>query len=172
MMSFKTVSVESSDGVIFRPVVCESFTNGAGSMFTWPCAYLLCAFISSRRKEFAGKVVLELGAGTAMPSVVAALAGASKVIVTDRANQPTMGKLMHETIRRNNISSVCTVEPLDWSDPPKTLPYVDVVIGADIFYSTSDFEPLMCLVAQLFLLNPHLLMYTAYQQRRYSMYAY
>ncbi len=50
----------------------------------WPAAIALAHEIATRAAEFRGKTVLELGAGTGLPGIVAAAVGAS-VIQTDRS---------------------------------------------------------------------------------------
>src|SRR5262245_24903845 len=49
----------------------------------WPAAVALAHEVATRATEFAGKAVLELGAGTGLPGIVAASLGAS-VVQTDR----------------------------------------------------------------------------------------
>lgn len=45
------------------------------TIFTWPSALLLAAFLWSRRAMCEGNTFLELGAGNGLPSMVAAAAG-------------------------------------------------------------------------------------------------
>lgn len=51
-------------------------------MYTWPCAPVLAWYLWSHRAELAHKSVIELGAGTSLPGVVAAKCGA-RVTLTD-----------------------------------------------------------------------------------------
>lgn len=51
-------------------------------MYTWPCAPVLAWYLWTRRGQLAGKHVLELGAGTSLPGVVAAKCG-SRVTLSD-----------------------------------------------------------------------------------------
>lgn len=46
-------------------------------MYTWPCAPVLAWYLWTHRVELVGKSVLELGAGTSLPGVVAAKCGAN-----------------------------------------------------------------------------------------------
>lgn len=41
-------------------------------LFTWPSAILLACLVWSRREEFRGASVVEIGAGTALPGLLAA----------------------------------------------------------------------------------------------------
>jgi methyltransferase-like protein 23 len=45
-------------------------------MYTWPCAPVLAWYLWTHRGELGNKHVLELGAGTSLPGVVAAKCGA------------------------------------------------------------------------------------------------
>lgn len=51
-------------------------------MYTWPCAPVLAWYLWSHKSEITGKHVLELGAGTSLPGVVAAKCGA-RVTLSD-----------------------------------------------------------------------------------------
>ena len=55
-------------------IVTSSFTS-----HTWPSALVLSAYLIQEKQEVCGKRVLELGAGTALVSVVAAMLGAGSV---------------------------------------------------------------------------------------------
>lgn len=46
-------------------------------MYTWPCAPVLAWYLWSQRVGLVGKHVIELGAGTSLPGVVAAKCGAN-----------------------------------------------------------------------------------------------
>lgn len=53
------------------------------------------------------KEVLELGAGTGLPSLVACNMGAKEVVITDRPNAEIV-KLLHDTIRISRLKN-CSV---------------------------------------------------------------
>ena len=55
------------------------------SLYVWPCAVVLAQYLwCNRSKLLTGKHVLELGAGTALPSIVAAMCGKpASVTITD-----------------------------------------------------------------------------------------
>lgn len=44
-------------------------------LFTWPSAIVLACLVWSRREEFRGASVVEIGAGTALPGLLAAKVG-------------------------------------------------------------------------------------------------
>ena len=168
MDCYKTVSVESSTGVVVRPVICERCVAGSGSQFTWPSAYVMAAYVLSNSNFFVGKAVLELGAGTGLPSIVAALCGAKQVLATDRAEEPRTVATLKESFYRSNVTSVCTALPLDWNNPPQDIPTVDIVLGADIFYLSSDFEAIICLLARFVAANPAVKIISTFQERSTS----
>ncbi|PSN43688.1 hypothetical protein C0J52_19462 [Blattella germanica] len=57
------------------------------SFYTWPSAPVLAWFLWEHRRELAGKHILELGSGTALPGILAAKCGAA-VTLTDSASLP------------------------------------------------------------------------------------
>ena len=54
----------------------------------WPASLLLSVYIASNVEMIRNKIVIELGAGTALPSVVSCKVGAKRCIITDRADEP------------------------------------------------------------------------------------
>ncbi|ETW09661.1 hypothetical protein, variant [Aphanomyces invadans] len=52
--------------------------------YVWPSAIKLATFIHHNQHLVAGKRVLELGAGTALPGLLAAKLGAAHVMLTDK----------------------------------------------------------------------------------------
>ena len=98
----------------------------------WPSAIALAHEVATRGDEFAGRAVLELGAGTGLPGIVAATLGA-KVTQTDR------DELALHLCRRNgerNDQSGIDCKLADWTAWPD-LGRFDLVLGADILYGES-----------------------------------
>lgn len=97
----------------------------------WPAAIALAHEITAR--GVAGKHLLEVGAGTGLPGIVAASLGA-RVVQTDRQNV-----VLHVCKRNAERNGVTTVEHriADWTAWTDTDRY-DVIIGSDILYA----EPL------------------------------
>ena len=93
----------------------------------WPAAIALAHEVASR--ELAGATVLELGAGTGLPGIVAAAAGA-RVVQTDR--QKVVLHVCELNAKRNGV----TVEHrlADWTAWDDDARY-DVILGSDILYS-------------------------------------
>lgn len=96
----------------------------------WPAALALAHDVATRAAEFRGTTVLELGAGTGLPGIVAAAAGA-KVLQTDR--QELALHLCRLNGTRNGAAGV-EYRLADWTawDVPGRF---DWVLGADILYA-------------------------------------
>jgi len=97
-------------------------------MVLWPASIALAHEIASR--PFAGKRVLELGAGTGLPGIVAATFGA-RVLQTDK--QEVALHLAKMNAQRNGV----TIEhrEADWTAWTDEQRY-DVILASDILYST------------------------------------
>ncbi|KAI7727346.1 hypothetical protein M8C21_002437 [Ambrosia artemisiifolia] len=65
--------------------VIESMKEEYG-LFVWPCSVILAEYVWQHRSRFKGLTVLELGAGTSLPGLVAAKVGAD-VILTDESDR-------------------------------------------------------------------------------------
>ncbi|CAN5913742.1 hypothetical protein BH11MYX3_BH11MYX3_17170 [soil metagenome] len=93
----------------------------------WPAAIALAHEVASR--EVAGKRVLELGAGTGLPGIVAAALGA-RVVQTDRQNL-----VLHVCKQNAERNGVTTIEHriADWTAWTDTERY-DIILGSDILY--------------------------------------
>jgi predicted nicotinamide N-methyase len=95
----------------------------------WPAAIALAHEVASRAEVFHGKQVLELGAGTGLPGIVAASLGA-RVVQTDRH------ELAMSICKRNGEQNgIQTIEYrlADWTSWDDTGHY-DWIIGSDILY--------------------------------------
>jgi predicted nicotinamide N-methyase len=131
--------------------------NGSYGLYVWPSSLLLASIIWRHRSRFRGKRILELGCGTSLPGIVAALIGAH-VILTDCNELPAVLSLVRQQCQRNSFFvapsdvSVATatssssisgipvrVQGLTWGEfSSSTLALadekIDLIIGADIFY--------------------------------------
>jgi predicted nicotinamide N-methyase len=95
----------------------------------WPASIALAHDLVSRADDLRGKRVLELGAGTGLPGIVAASLGA-RVVQTDR------DELAMSACKRNGVrNKVETVEHrlVDWTSWNDAVQY-DWIIGSDILY--------------------------------------
>ena len=96
----------------------------------WPSAIALAHDLAARADMLNGRHVLELGAGTGLPGIVAATFGAH-VVQTDYNEQAL------ELCRQNGAANGCsTIEYrlADWTTWTDTARY-DVIIGADVLYA-------------------------------------
>ncbi len=111
----------------------------------WPSGRALAATLAAR--PLAGTRVVELGAGLAIPSFVAAAGGAS-VLATDwyrpaidfiGVNARRLGLPVHGML-------------VDWRDPSRDLlasaPF-DLVVAADVLYEARNVDPLCALLERL-----------------------
>lgn len=96
----------------------------------WPAAIALAHDIASRADALNGSQVLELGAGTGLPGIVAASLG-GEVVQTDRHELAmSVCKLNGE---RNGVQTIA-YRLADWTNWNDTTRY-EWIIGSDILYS-------------------------------------
>jgi len=113
------------------------FLSGEGSrlpygIVLWPAAIALAHEIASR--SMTGLRVLELGAGTGLPGIVAASFGA-RVTQTDR--QAVGLHVCKQNAERNGLTTIQhrAADWTDWQDGDR----YDVILGSDILYA-DDFH--------------------------------
>ena len=106
----------------------------------WPSGLALADYVATL--DLAGRRVLELGCGLALPSFAAALGGAD-VLATDWA--PDALSLVAANAERNRLRIVTAL--LDWQAPSPSLSGFDVVLAADVLYEERNAVPLLALLA-------------------------
>ena len=122
-------------------VVTEMMKTDYG-MYTWPSALVLAKHLWIERHSLfkatglssGSPCILELGAGTALPSMVAAKCGA-RVIVSDLMGSDALRNCKQAFVR-NDIASA-TILGISWGEITPELcdmPPIDLIIGADVFY--------------------------------------
>lgn len=104
----------------------------------------MCMYLELGRVEIEGKSVIELGAGTGLVGIVAAMLGA-KVTITDR--QPALDSL-YTNVKSNlppAILESATISELTWGERLDRYPVggFNLVLGADIVYLEDTFIPLL-----------------------------
>ena len=107
----------------------------------WPSSRALTTFLEQNKELVKGKQVLEIGAGTGLPSFSVAPTAAS-VIISDHA--PDAVELMKKNISflgLANVKAMC----LDWNQIPEELK-ADTVLLSDINYAPDQFGPLIKLI--------------------------
>lgn len=137
----------------FNVTIKQNWRNLGLGCVVWPAAILLSKLFCDRQEptlfhiDVRDKFVVELGTGTGLPSIIAALNGARNSIATDR-------KEILEHCTKKNIASVSNEEGnidaqiLDW-DSYSSATFTqdhgnpDIIIGADLIYHESGFKPLI-----------------------------
>ena len=98
----------------------------------WPSSIALAYELASRGESLAGKRILELGAGTGLPGIVAASLGA-RVVQTDR--EEAAMSVCKRNAERNGVTEI-EHRLVDWTQWGDTERY-DWIIGADILYGAA-----------------------------------
>jgi predicted nicotinamide N-methyase len=104
----------------------------------WPAATALAAALP----DVDGLLVVELGAGLGVPSLVAAARGAH-VTATDWSQDAV--DLLRENAARNGLQ--VDAERWDWRQPRTDR--FDLVVAADVLYERRNVEPLLARVREL-----------------------
>ncbi|CAF3812505.1 unnamed protein product [Adineta steineri] len=154
-------SDDNNDKESISVIILETFdTSSSYGLYLWPCSPILAQFIWYNRNDFIGKNILEIGAGTSLPGLVAAKIGAQNVVLCDNPKIDQWLSLINETLKMNSmIADRIRIESLDWYDEKsidtlikKYFPSnIDIIIGSDIFFHKKDFETIIALLDKLFL---------------------
>ncbi|KAI0979365.1 hypothetical protein GJ496_001196 [Pomphorhynchus laevis] len=105
----------------------------------WPSAIVLALYVVSRQNDWHSKTILELGAGTALPSLLLHKMGAN-VIMSDKNTDETLS-ILKEVCCQNELDFKDVVSVISWSklsDEMFMLPKIDVLVGSDLFYDKND----------------------------------
>ncbi|XP_049653669.1 LOW QUALITY PROTEIN: EEF1A lysine methyltransferase 3 [Accipiter gentilis] len=108
----------------------------------WEAALSLCRYLEEQRFDFRGRTVIELGAGTGIVGILAALLGGD-VTITD---QPAALDQIRENVRLNFPveGGRPQVRALLWGqDEGSFRPEYEVILGSDIVYHPPSFSPLL-----------------------------
>lgn len=154
-------SIANSDSFCITIIECMKEDYG---LFVWPCSIVLAEYVWQQRLRFSGVSVVELGAGTSLPGLVAAKVG-SDVTLTDDANKPEVLANMRRVSDLNNLS--CNVMGLTWGlwDADIFSIHPKIILGADVLYDTSGFDDLFATVAFLLQNSPGSVLITTYHNR-------
>lgn len=95
----------------------------------WPSAMALAHDVAARADEFNGRQVLELGAGTGLPGIIAASLGAH-VLQTDGHAEAL--SICQRNGARNSVATIA-YQLADWTTWNDTARY-DWILGSDILY--------------------------------------
>jgi predicted nicotinamide N-methyase len=109
----------------------------------WPAAIALAHDVLSRPEQLRGKRVLELGAGTGIPGILAASLGA-RVLQVDRSDVAL--HVCRMNIERNQATMV-ELQQVDWNEFHSDQQF-DMILGADVLYATSMHDRLRAICDQ------------------------
>ncbi|KAG1503166.1 hypothetical protein G6F46_008773 [Rhizopus delemar] len=160
-------------------IYVEQVLDAAYGCYVWPSALVLSEFLFYNRTRFLNKTILEVGAGTCLPSLtILKSTQPAHMIVTDIES---ILPVIHDCLRLNGIQETVWVEALEWGQfgSPKSIDYlirhtvqaewdtkIDYIIGSDTFYDPSEFENLLVLVSYVVHQhNQNCVFFTAYQER-------
>ena len=111
----------------------------------WPSGRVLADRLAQRNLR--GLNVVELGAGLAIPSLVAATRGA-RVLATDWY-EPALAFM---SVNAERLGLAVDTMFVDWRDPPQALldraPF-DLIVAADVLYEVRNAAPLAALLPRL-----------------------
>lgn len=125
----------------------------------WP-ASLALALLTASLDFDPSQPVLELGAGLALPGLVAAARG-QKVVLSDL--DPDALEFARAAAELNGLDDLVQARALDWTDPPEDLSRFSVVLGAEILYQPPLYPRLVELLERI--LAPGGRVYLSHQER-------
>ena len=160
---FKFTDPESNDSL---DVTIPEIIDPSYGMYVWPCAPVLAQYLWHNRHAIHGKTILEIGAGTALPGIVAGLCGA-RIHLSDSSHLPDCVENSKKSCEVNGLTEV-HVHSIAWGrfDPDLLeLPKLDIIIASDCFYDTKDFEDIIVTVSYLLERNTNATFLCSYQER-------
>lgn len=155
-LPFKTFGfdVSAGDGFMIdgRLVhIGEIGNSGKGTgLTTWDGSVVLAKYLEhQRRGDISGSRIVELGAGTGLAGISAALLGARQVILSDLSYVvDNLAKNVAETKKLaasagKPITSEISTQVLDWFDPPTNLGDIDFLLASDVVWIEELIPPLV-----------------------------
>jgi nicotinamide N-methyltransferase len=120
----------------------------------WNAGQVVAQYLEDHAEQLVrGKTVLELGAGAGLPSLVAAVLGAQKVVVTDYPDQDLISNLRYNIAQCPALAGASNIvaEGFLWGNPVDVLKShlpspgegFDVLILADILFNHSEHAKLL-----------------------------
>ncbi|KAI8079096.1 putative methyltransferase-domain-containing protein [Gilbertella persicaria] len=171
--SIKRVSFSDQKAKV--DVYIEEILDPAYGCYIWPCSLVMAEFVWYNRFQFEHKTLLEVGAGTSLPSLVLAKSvDELRLILSDI---PSILPVIQGCVQRNHTDKDIWIEPIEWGarDSIDHLTKrvetewdtkIDYILGSDTFYEPSEFENLLVLVSfVIHTHNPNCKFFTAYQER-------
>ncbi|XP_047166669.1 probable methyltransferase-like protein 23 isoform X2 [Vigna umbellata] len=137
---------DDSETPSFSISIIENMKEDYG-LFVWPCSVVLAEYVWQQKHRFSGATVVELGAGTSLPGLVAAKLGA-RVTLTDNSTR-------------------LEVLGLTWGvwDAPLFSLQPTLILGADVLYDSNAFDDLFATVTFFLRNSPGSIFITSYHNR-------
>lgn len=138
-----------------RVFIGEVGNSGKGTgLTTWDGSVVLAKFLEYQSREthaleLRGARVLELGAGTGLVGLSAALLGAKEVVLTDLDyTMENLARNVATTLQlaanaQREVTSAVSTRVLDWFNPPKDLGSVDLILASDVVWVEELIAPLV-----------------------------
>ncbi|XP_061367741.1 uncharacterized protein LOC133310769 isoform X4 [Gastrolobium bilobum] len=126
---------DDSEKPSFRISIIENMKEDYG-LFVWPCSVVLAEYVWQQKKRFSGANVVELGAGTSLPGLVAAKVGAN-VTLTDDSSRLEVLDNMRRVCDLNKLD--CNVLGLTWGVWDSSIFSLQptIILGADVLYDSN-----------------------------------
>lgn len=153
-------------------------SNGTTGLCTWHASLALSEFILNKKNHFKNKKILELGSGIGLLGFVTAnFCQPEKIVLSDC--HPEVLSLLEENLRVNFENSIeneisenkvqCSIQlnsgtnikilDLPWEEVEKSgvenIVIPEVILGADLVYDDSIFDPLSSTIDYLFKIAEH-----------------
>ncbi|CCX05286.1 putative methyltransferase-domain-containing protein [Pyronema domesticum] len=109
----------------------------------WNAGIVLSAYLEQHTELFAGKTVLELGAGAGLPALTCALRGATKVVITDYPDAPLVDNLWINIRALPPHNCELTADGYIWGNEPLPMEEADLVILSDLLFNHSEHQKLL-----------------------------
>lgn len=147
----------------FSISIIENMKEDYG-LFVWPCSVVLSEYVWQHKHRFSGATVVELGAGTSLPGLVAAKLGA-RVTLTDDSTRLEVLDNMRRVCDLNNLE--CNVLGLTWGVWDSSIFSLQptIILGADVLYDSNAFDDLFATVTFLLRNSPGSVFVTSYHNR-------
>ncbi|XP_022155530.1 protein N-lysine methyltransferase METTL21A-like [Momordica charantia] len=144
--------IQVSDSNIIINELDDLYDSTTGRVLTgswvWNSAVVLAEWMATRCKlldfDFKDKTVIELGAGAGLPGLMAALLGASRVVLTDI--ESLLPGLL-QNVDANGLGDRVEVRELVWGSDKSVsqaneLGEFDLILMSDVFFDQEEMPPL------------------------------
>ena len=157
--NYKLIEIPFPELLSSPLIVKQNFTLGKGGIF-WDGSYFISKYLLSDlfQKNTNIKSILELGAGTALPSLVSLVHNDYTVVTTDVPKLiPQINEIFDLNKKNFNKNSKSLVTELSWEkkeDIEKVKKYMDnkpfdVIIGSELVYLDDLFDDLINVIRNL-----------------------